>query len=270
LALRSLSPALRERVFRAAGTVLPSWLESRVRFASIDFAHTVAFSDELNYLPAIHWNVRGREPQGQLAASDIPATRRALTDALLALRDPWNGEKVVRAVHAREDLFHGPYLERAPDLLLELQLDAHAGSHYSYNLMPSAEAAPGELFRRLEPNEHLGRKGRSLAGSHRSHGLFVAAGPCVLPVGRLDPAISVHIADASATALARMAQPPVPNALGRTLPVLHELEIPAQDAAAQASVAPVVAGAAKLTTQGDALAGERRVAERLRNLGYIE
>jgi hypothetical protein len=266
LALRLLPPALREQVFRLAGTVLPSWLESRVRFAAIDFERTVAFSDELNYLPAIHFNVRGREPKGQLAPADIPATRRALEAALLAIRDPWTGAPVIKAVHAREEIFSGPYLERAPDLLLELHLEPHAGSAYSYNLMPSAEARPGELFRKLAPREHLGRKGRSLAGSHRSHGLFIGAGPSVLPVGRLDPAMPVHIADASAMVVARMGVPQVANALGKVLPVLHAIEprfdTPHSDARADAPAAKLAAG--------DALGGERRVAERLRNLGYIE
>lgn len=266
-ALRALPPALRERIFRAAGTLLPSWLESRVRFAAIDFAHTVAFSDELNYLPAIHFNVRGREPNGQLAPADIPQTRRALEAALLALRDPWTGNPVVKAVHAREEIFQGPYIERAPDLLLELHLDAQAGSTYSYNLMPSAEAQRGQLFRKLAPSEHLGRKGRSLAGSHRSHGLFVAAGPNVLPVGRLDPAMPVHIADASALVLARLGQPSVADAMGKVLPVLHELPPAAHKPAA--SHAQAADHAAKLAG-GEALAGERRVAERLRSLGYIE
>lgn len=271
LALRSLSPRLRERLFRAAGALLPSRLESRVRFGAIDFERTVAFSDELNYLPAIHFNVRGREPKGQLPASELAATRRALEEALLALRDPWTDRPVVKAVHAREELFQGPYLERAPDLLLELCLDphpTHAGAAYSYNLMPSSEARRGELFRKLAPAEHLGRKGRSLAGSHRSHGLFVAAGPHVLPVGRLDPAIPVHIADASATVLARLGMPRAPGALGAVLPVLHEVE---PRAAQHVTAAPTSAPrAATMLDRDDARSGERRVAERLRNLGYIE
>jgi predicted AlkP superfamily phosphohydrolase/phosphomutase len=270
LALRVLPPALREQVFRLAGTMLPSWLESRVRFAAIDFARTTAFSDELNYLPAIHWNVRGREPNGQLAPADVPKARRELEAALFAIRDPWSGAPVVKAVHAREEIFSGPFVSRAPDLLLELELDPAHGSTYSYNLMPSAEARPGETFRKLDPREHLGRKGRSLAGSHRSHGLYAAAGPLVLPVGRLDPNISVHIADASATALARIGHAPVPHAMGKVLPVLHELDLPAGFSANPAAQPDSLPSRDTAQAPGGALSGERLVAERLRNLGYIE
>jgi predicted AlkP superfamily phosphohydrolase/phosphomutase len=266
LALRALPPRARELVFRMAGTLLPSWLESRVRFSAIDFARTIAFSDELNYLPAIHFNVRGREPDGLLEPSELEKARAAIEAVLLALRDPWTGAPVVRAVHAREALFHGPFVERAPDLLLELELDAG----YSYNLMPSSESR--ELFRKLEPHEHLGRKGRSLAGSHRDHGLYVAAGPSVLPVGRLDPSVPAHIADASATLLARLGVAPPIEASGRVLPILN-IEPPAapptqrDDARTTRSTH---AATSSHAAEHDDRAGERKVAERLRNLGYIE
>lgn len=269
-ALRGLPPRARELIFRAAGTLLPSWLESRVRFAAIDFRQTFAFSDELNYLPAIHYNLRGREPKGQLEPRDVPKAKRAIEEALLALRDPWTGDPVVRAVHAREDLYKGPYVDRAPDLLLELHLDQ---TGYSYNAMPSAEAKAGELFRKLEPHEHLGRKGRSLAGSHRDHGVFVACGPRVLPVGRLDPEVPTHIADASATVLARLDVEPVLHASGRVLPILRApdpstLTIPVSGPTPAHASKPAHLNA---PTRSENIAGdERRVAERLRNLGYIE
>src|SRR5262249_45574461 len=153
-ALRGLPPPLRERVFRAASSALPSWLESRVRFGAIDMSRTRVFSDELNYFPALHYNLRGREPRGALAPHDRARARRDVEDALLSLCDPKSGARVVRAVHAREELSEGPLTARAPDLLLELELDAG----YSYNLMPSSGARPGELFRELAPSEYLGRK----------------------------------------------------------------------------------------------------------------
>ena len=50
-ALERFSPRWRDRIFRAGGAVLPSWLESSARFGAIDMARTLAFSDELNYFP---------------------------------------------------------------------------------------------------------------------------------------------------------------------------------------------------------------------------
>jgi predicted AlkP superfamily phosphohydrolase/phosphomutase len=195
LALERLPPRVRDRVFRFGGALLPSWLESRARFASIDMRHTLAFSDELNYFPAISLNLRGREPCGQVAPHDREATIARVREALLALRDPWTGRSIVSKVQPREAIFRGPHLERAPDLLLELRLDRG----YSYNVMPSSLGEPS-IVRRLTPAEYLGRKGRSLPGSHRARGLFIAAGPRVHALGKVE----LSIADASALMLARM------------------------------------------------------------------
>ena len=261
-ALTRLPPALRERIFRAAGTRLPSWLESRVRFGQLAMVRTQAFSAELTYFPAVHLNLEGREPSGRVAPAQVDAVTRHVQDALGELRNPDSGQAAVRAVHRREDVFRGPYLERAPDLIVELALLEHRGERYSYNLMPSA-SAPRELpadacFGRLAPDAYLGRKGRSLAGSHRRHGLDVAAGPRVEQRGE----IAAHIADASATVLARMGVAPPPEASGRVLPLGRGL-------GAEAISAPALPPAPPPRSAQDA-GDEARVAARLRNLGYIE
>jgi predicted AlkP superfamily phosphohydrolase/phosphomutase len=190
--------------------------------------------------------------------ADLHALREEIERALLALRDPWSGRPVVRALHARQDLYRGPHLDRAPDFALELELD----DGYSYNLMPSASAPEaGMVFRRLAPGEYLGRKGRSLPGSHRRHGLYLAAGPRVTRRGEIE----AHIADASATVLARMDVALPAGAPGAVLPLGQTL---GTDGVALPESSPAARDAK------DAAAGaahdEARVAARLRNLGYIE
>ena len=255
LALTRLPPRLRERLFRGAGALLPGLLESRARFGAIDMPRTQVFSDELNYFPALHYNQRGREPRGTVDAAGRHALRARVEAALYGLRDPGTGEPVVRRVFAREELFHGPMLARAPDLLLELALC----DGYSYNLMPSSAAPPGSgAFRRLQPHEHLGRKGRSLAGSHRDRGLYIAAGPRVRRAGEIDAAI----ADAAATLLAR---------LGAAPDMLSELDgrvlgfIPPR-----ASESTILAQPTPVAPQAMTDTQRARVEERLRRLGYIE
>jgi predicted AlkP superfamily phosphohydrolase/phosphomutase len=246
-ALGRLSPRLRERLFRLGGAFLPSWLESRVRFAAIDMAHTQAFSDELNYFPAVHLNLRGREPRGVVAEHERERVIRDVEAALRALRDPETGRRVVRAVHRREALFEGPFVERAPDLLLELELTRG----YSYNLMPSG--GPGPVFARLEPAEYLGKKGRSLPGSHRPRGLFIAAGPRVAARGQVE----LSIADAAAFALARIGVAAPRGARGRIQPGWLA-------AAAEVRALPHVASAAAPRHDVSTLE------QRLRALGYID
>ena len=250
IALRRFPPRLRERIFRLGNAWLPSRLESNVRFGNIDMGHTVAFSDELNYFPGVHLNLEGREPSGIVPAEDRHEAMLRVRAALLAVRDPWSGKPVFANVTPREELFEGPYVDRAPDLLLDLNLD----DGYSYNVMPSGKAS--DAFRRLTPGEYLGKKGRSLPGSHRSHGFMAMAGPNVLRAGRID----AHIADLTATLLHRLKLSVPTGFRGRVLweAVHHE------DDDSTRVLPPVAAAAPKPA------ANEGIVESRLRALGYIE
>ena len=262
LALRRFPPRLRERLFRLGNAWLPSRLESHVRFGAIDMRNTVAFSDELNYFPGIYLNMAGREPDGIVRPDQRRETMLRVRAALLDTRDPWSGEPVFREVVPREDLFEGPHLDRAPDLLLDLHLD----DGYSYNLMPSSppprqsrSTRPQRTrspFRKLADHEKLGKKGRSLPGSHRSHGFMALAGPSVQPVGQLD----AHIADLTATLLSRLGLSVPPSFKGRVL-----WETLSDDRGASAQPLPEASSVASRHTQNEGL-----VESRLRALGYIE
>ncbi len=172
-ALRALPPRLRERAFRAAGTRLPSWLESRVRFGGIDFSRTLAFSEELPYAPSVCLNLAGREPRGVVTARDKERVLARVVDAL---------GPVLAAAHPRETVHRGPAADRAPDLLLELA----APGGYTLNLAPSSAAPRGVARRRLAPEERLGRKGAPLSGAHRRNGLWLGDGPDLAGRGRVE------------------------------------------------------------------------------------
>ena len=262
IALRHFPPRLRERLFRFGNAWLPSRLESNVRFGAIDMRNTLAFSDELNYFPGIYLNLAGREPQGTVQPEQKRETILRVRSALLDTRDPWSGKPVFRDLVPREELFEGPHLNRAPDLLLDLQLD----NGFSYNLMPSSPRPrrsrltgpqpTSSPFRKLTEHEKLGKKGRSLPGSHRSHGFMTLAGPSVRAAGQLD----AHIADMTATLLSRLGLSVPPSFKGR---VLWEALCNDRDASAQAlpKASPVTSRATR---------NEGLIESRLRALGYIE
>lgn len=236
-ALHFLTPKIRQQLFESARRRLPSWLESQARFGNIDMQNTRVFSDELNYFPALHFNLTDREPEGQLRAQEIPRLQHELEAALLAIRDPWTGHPVIKAVHRREGLFMGPLVNRAPDLLLEFHLD----NGYSYNLLPSGDVSATAAWRLLDSDEHLGRKGRSLPGSHRDRGIFIAAGPHVSATGLQ----GVHMTEAMGHALRRLDRSVINN--GINLPEMSSF---------QPSTA--------------SKRGQAQIAARLRSLGYIE
>ena len=59
-------------------------------------------------------NVRGRESQGIVEpGADYERVRDEVIERALDLRGP-AGERIVAAVHRREELFDGPYSTRCP------------------------------------------------------------------------------------------------------------------------------------------------------------
>lgn len=160
-ALRHLPAAAQGRLFRLLPDGLVGRIEARSRYGDVDRGQTRAISDEMNYAATLHLEV----PQSdrQQAISEL---------APLLLDWEVEGQRVVTAVHRREDLYEGPATGLSPDLVLDLALR----DGYSYTLLPSGRAAPGQSFRRLSPDEHVGGKGLGMNGSHRQHGLLLLSG----------------------------------------------------------------------------------------------
>ena len=124
---------------------------------------------------------------------------------------------------------------------------------------PRSRGAPtpaSEPLQKARRHEKLGKKGRSLPGSHRSHGFMTLAGPSVRPAGQLD----AHIADLTATLLSRLGLSVPPSFKGR---VLWEALRDDRDASAEAlpEAGPVTSRATR---------NEGLIESRLRALGYIE
>jgi hypothetical protein len=134
--------------------------------------------------------------------------------------------------------------------LLDLNLDAG----YSYNLMPSGGS--GCCFRKLTEHEKLGKKGRSLPGSHRSHGFMAMAGPNVRPTGRID----AHITDMTATLLCR---------LGLSVPLSFKGRI-LWEAIREGDGAPARTLPDGEPVRSGAAGNPGLIESRLRALGYIE
>ena len=171
-ALWALPPATQPRLFsrlsRAAGH-----LEAGVRLGGIDWSRTKAFSEELNYFPAVWLNIKGREPMGTIEPEAAVEVGNDVAEHLLALRDPFDGGQVVEKVHRREELFSGPFLDRIPDLLLTLRQPGG----YSYAGACSRGGSERSAVRRLSVSEMSGERGTVMAGAHRALGMYLAAGP---------------------------------------------------------------------------------------------
>lgn len=252
LALEMVPPSWQQRLFRLGGGRLASALESRVRFAGIDWGHTRVFSEELNYFPSMWVNLRGREPQGVVEPRDYDRVCADVCAALGTLTDPQTGQPIVRKAWRREELYDGPWLSQAPDIVLEYALDAG----YSYMTLPStARTDPRPVWPIAASASDRGKLS-GMSGSHRAEGIFALAGPRVTTRGLQ---IGARIEDAAATILSLQGIECPEEFDGRTLGLGVEVTgCPAGELPA-----------ARLERGYDA-GEESEIAARLAALGYLE
>ncbi len=168
VALRLLPPRAAQAIFRRARPAAAR-LESAARFGGFDWARTAAFSEEANTQPGVWLNLRGREQAGSVAAADAERARRDVIDALLDWKLP-SGEPVVARARPREEVYRGPFVERAPDVVVELGSDRG----YGLSLVPTPWRDGSPALRRLEDHELAGGRGRGMNGIHHPDGLWIA------------------------------------------------------------------------------------------------
>jgi len=89
-------------------------------FRHVRWSHTQAY---VLGLEGIYLNLQGREGQGIVApGEEARRVKAAIRDGLKALVDPKTGVCPVRELYDAEDIYHGPYAEKSPDLLAALAL----------------------------------------------------------------------------------------------------------------------------------------------------
>jgi predicted AlkP superfamily phosphohydrolase/phosphomutase len=208
--------------------------ESRSRFAGIDFTRTRAWSDELNYFPSVRVNLKGREPIGQIARADYDSF---CTD-LCAELESWD---VIARARRRDDVYDGPHVDNAPDIILDLALE----NGYSHSCIRSRG---GPVFRRLQPHEFLGGKERGMTGNHRPKGVLFLSKPA--------PCGAACLEDIAPTVLAE---------LGVSGPRMDGTSLLSEYAESIKAAPCGVAHAAGYNADQ-----EREIEARLRALGYFE
>lgn len=189
----------RRRLARA----VPDWLRERLPRSlrrraleqvrqeyegEIDWAQTRVFRRGSGY--GLTLNLQGREPEGLIPAGEYEAAREKIIETLQAA---WAAYPELGAceVYRREELYHGPRLDEAPDIVL-----APAGFAVEPTPSPHPQAGvvvtPGDMHR-------FGAPKRYKVGSHRLEGILIAAGPRVQPGADLQ---GPQLADLTPTALA--------------------------------------------------------------------
>jgi predicted AlkP superfamily phosphohydrolase/phosphomutase len=144
LALARLFPRLRVQV------------ESTILLGNIDWSRTRVYAAESRN--ELRVNLKGREPLGIVSpGSEYEEVRQQVISSLQDWRSP-SGEKYVRQVFRREEVYRGRFFERAPDILIHWnptggELDRSAVDLFNYQVngdhLPNGVLiASGEPFKR--------------------------------------------------------------------------------------------------------------------------
>jgi len=214
------------------------------RWEYIDWQRTVAYSH--GFFGNVYINLKGREPEGCVEPADYERVRRQVADRLeVALTDPDDGGRIVDHIYRREELYSGPFLAEAPDLVLVMR-------GYSYITRGGSELSATEIVAPPKVTH---------TGNHRLDGMLILWGPGIRQGVKLQQA---SIMDLMPTIL-HMLGVPVPSqvdgrVLGEALERSEHLV-----AMARRLLAPEEHGGRRLSAME-----ERLVRRRLRNLGYFE
>jgi predicted AlkP superfamily phosphohydrolase/phosphomutase len=159
----------------------------------VDFANSTAYMRDRIEL-GIRLNVVGREPEGTVPPEEYQAVRTELVETFEHLRTP-DGEPAFDAVLPREKVYHGPYLEDAPDLVL---VPAAFDQYVSATIRESTFGTPREPW------------------SHKLHGILGVVGPDV----SAEAVENAHLFDVAPTVLATLGVPVSDRMDGEVLPFL--------------------------------------------------
>ena len=222
-------------------------LREKQPFERVDWSRTKACSNLIWTDGVVRINIEGREPEGSVAKEDYDRVRDELREKLKGLKDPDTGECIVQDVYNREDIYRGPFVDEAPDLLVLTR-------ETSYVFSPALDDGP-VLERPEDPSP----------APHRMEGIFIGHGPGIGKEGNLT---DLHITDLAPTVLYLMGKP-IPrdmdgkilqeaiaaDLLQATPPVFREAEPGRGRADSPKELSPEE---------------ERMLVERLKDLGYME
>lgn len=213
-------------------------------FADVDWTRTRAFA--VGSFGQIYINEAGKRPQGIVEpGAEYEELRDEIATRARDIRDPVTGERVVERVYRREEIYSGPLLERAPDLVLQAR-------NWEYMAFGHADFGARNV---IEPIF-------GMSGHHRPEGIVILHGE---PIRR-----GVHLEGASIMDLA----PTMLYAMGVPIPLdmdgrlLAEAFTPQFLSAVEAQYSDELSD--RPTGEDEySVDEEEEIRERLRGLGYV-
>ena len=233
--------------------MLPAGVVHRARrislnISNVDWSRTKAYRFPMYHpVEGIEINLRGRQPQGIVEpGAEYEEVRDHIVGQLREAADPLTGIHIVEEVYKREDIYSGPYLEIAPDIVFV------TSSRFR------AEREIGQDYVVPVPLKQL----ETYNGLHQMDGIFIARGRNIKAASTFEGA---QIMDVAPTVLYAMGLPVPAEMDGR---VLVDAFLPShvETRPPEYSDVPIQAQGADLSLSPE---DERAMRDKLRGLGYL-
>ena len=243
--LKRLFPRLRERIASLEALSMIDWQTTKAY-------HTTEFPG------AIRVNKRGREVQGIVNSGEEYET---LCDSIRqdfeTVTDPETGRRIIEKVYRREELYWGPYMELAPDLIV-------SPADYSYTFDWRIPVRGSGRAKYPPLIDHLTSEYSANCGAHRPEGILMLNGRHIRQGVRLELA---NIYDVMPTALYLAGVPLLKEMDGRILTEAILPEFLSSHPCVFAEQIPIEAK----NSREEIYSREEAdlLAERLRDLGYL-
>jgi predicted AlkP superfamily phosphohydrolase/phosphomutase len=255
----SLSSENKSRLARFFPNLRLRWEDSLTGVDAIDWSSTKAYATEVLTFPSsISINLKGREPQGTVEpGKEYREVIDFLSARLLALKDPVTGRPLMKRVLRRDEIYTGPYVDAAPDLLLAWW----EGEGFGAGTTRGRDAGRA---RAVEESSGESSSRAEWTGTHRINGVVAVRGAGIKADRRLERA---SITDIAPTILHLMGQPVPDDVDGRVLTELFD-----DDFASRNPVTYRQGGATAGTTHEETYSEEESeiIQKRLQDLGYVD
>jgi len=229
--------------------------ESYIATGQIDWSATKAYCNE-KFGSSIWVNLKGIRPNGIVEpGADYEELLTFITQKLYEIKDPETGSQMITRVHRKEEIYSGPFLDNAPDLLIDEWL--------AFTFHPSATFGNDSRRPIVVSERPAGGSVGKKTGSHRYEGILLLKGE---PFKEGQPLAGPQLIDLAPTILHLMGLPVPEDMDGKVLTEALKDDYRARH--------PVVFRKAddrdQMNERDYSDQDARKVEERLRSLGYLE
>jgi predicted AlkP superfamily phosphohydrolase/phosphomutase len=225
---------------------------SETMYPDVDWPRTQAFA--AFHVGYVTINLKGRQPEGTVSPEDYHSLRERIKEILLALTDEKTGDPVILSVYRREELYRGPYVDRAGDLIIRW-------NHEVLNDSLCYRSGERSIVVHVPKDFSISQ---GWAATHRPLGIFLAYGPPIKPESTI---MNSAIYDIAPTLLYLQGHPILKDMDGKVLTDIFNEDYLARHPIHQVEPSEVKGQTLPITLDEEET---RKIEERLRGLGYIE